>query len=158
MEERRDGWDAGGFIPLPWPPLPGWKLAWLIFSPISVSQEIFTLCQSENGPLLPPVILRPPLERARVCSSLTVALMARKPVTPNHCHILMCSVTGKNFSFLLPDHQRGGRGHMPETIVSCLPTRGVCAAAVPTADRRHVAAEAVQKALSTHFLYLALIS
>ena len=127
----------------------------LSFLPISLSQKYSRYTNQGMDRSCHLVILLPPLKR---CSSLTVALMARKPVTPNNCHILMRSVTGKNFGFSLPSHWRGGRGHTTEKIPSCLPTRGVCAAAVPTADRRHAAAEAVQKALSTHFLYLALIS
>lgn len=47
----------------------------------------------------------------------------------------MCSVTGKNLSFSLLSHWWWGWGHGTERVLSCRPTRGVCAAAVPTGDR-----------------------
>lgn len=40
------------------------------------------------------VILLLSVTQACVCTFHTVALMARKPVSPNNCHILMCSVRG----------------------------------------------------------------
>lgn len=46
--------------------------------------EIFILHQSKNGPLLPSCHPSPSCDTS----------MARKPVTPNNCHILMCSVRG----------------------------------------------------------------
>lgn len=113
----------------------------LKFLPIPVSQKYsyYTNQRMDHSCLL--VILLLPVTQAW-------------PGNLSHSHVL----SQRNFSFSLPYHWRGDRGHGTDRLPSCLPTRGAHAAAAPTADRRHAAAGAPWKAPSTHFLGLALIS
>lgn len=101
-------------------------------------------CKSGNEPSLPPGSSCPLSwhKPGGACSTqppLLAATALRKPITLNNCHILVHSVTGKNFNLPLLSPWRGGWGHGTERILSCLSTRGVCAAAASTADGRRVA-------------------
>lgn len=63
--------------------------------PILVSQKYsyYTNQRVDHSCLLA-ILLELPVMQACVCTFHSVALMARKPVTPDNCHILMCSARG----------------------------------------------------------------
>ena len=130
------------------------KISFSVFQKYSKSRTPLSdfpsplFCKSGNGARLSPPFPCPlswhkPGGAYSMHSPLLAATALRKPITLNNCHILMHSVTGKNFNLPLLSPWRGGWGHGTERVLSCLPTRGVCAAAVSTADGRRVAAEAL---------------
>lgn len=92
---REDGCVGGawGFIQPPQPPPPRWKMvvAWSFYPSQSLRNiRIIPIKEWTHSCLF--VILLLPVTQAHVCTFHTVALMAKKPVIPNNCHILLCSV------------------------------------------------------------------